>query len=139
MNARAPLLLLALCSACVSFDYVRFSYEEPLPDAAVAALAPGAPLQDCLAALGAPQWVWEQPDGRLALGYAWFDQVDWGFSVSWSLTDFASVSFEFDSDVREVPGVVLLFDAAWQLAASRRGFMADITRDLRRRPPAAIE
>jgi hypothetical protein len=131
----AGLLPLAL-AACLNVNYVHYSIDQPLDDAVLATLTPDRDdLAACLARLGAPRYVWEQPHDGFALAYGWLDEADWGLSASWAPREFSygSASFEFDSTASDFVGVVLLFDGTLRLRI-RRGYLREIANDLRQRP-----
>jgi hypothetical protein len=128
-------LLAPLLAACVNINFIQTNQEEPVPEEALAALRPEHDdLQSCLSRLGAPQLVWEQPRGGIALGYGWLDTFDWGFSISWSPEDWAPLSFEYDDTRSDVQGAVLLFDRERKLKVVRRGFLRDLLAETRARP-----
>ena len=141
---RASLLLLALLSGpgCLGVTWGRESRYSPIPAEALDGLEIGrTPLADCLAAFGAPLWVWEPVEaGRAgaALAYGCFDEEDLGLSLSVPVTESASASFDYDQADRRMKGLVLFFDEGLTLTSWRTGYLRDLTRE-RRRPPAALE
>lgn len=117
--------------------YFRIRRFEPIEPTATAPLGEAkAELQTCLDALGAPNMVWESPRG-LTLAYAWMDKSAWTFNVQvWGLDpniDGRTV-FRYSTADNEYDGVVLVFDDDLKLRIVRHGLLADITRDLQRRP-----
>ena len=135
--ALASCLLGALLGApsCVSFEIDRTRVDEPVAEESVLALEPGVDdLGSCLAALGAPHFVREQPDGPVLL-WGWQDAFGWGLSVSYSFLDrgpSASVSWDQTSD--RTRGVALFFDNDLRLQRRRTGLLRDIAPVERRRP-----
>ena len=138
------LALATVCAGCVSLNWQRESRSGPLQREAVARLALEAgrtELGECLAAFGAPLWVWEHVEhGRpaAALAYGWFDENDLGFSVSVPLTEHFSASYDYDRIDQRMNGVVLFFDEHWRLLSWRTGLLHDLTEEARR-PPAFVE
>ena len=137
------LVLLPLCASCVSFTWERESRNSPISQASIARLESGRfGLDECLAELGAPLWVWEDvEDGRpaAALAYGWFDERDFGLRVSVPVTENTSASFDYDQIDSRMKGVVLFFDEDWRLTHLRKGLLRDLTREQRRRPASLEE
>ena len=133
-------LLLAASSilgACVQLQFFRIHRNEPIPLTATTALGSShADLQACLDQLGAPQRVWESPQG-MVLSYGWLDQFYWKFDVVLYGLD-ASIDgrtlFSYNATNEGFEGAVLVFDDALKLKFVRFGKLSDITRDLPRRP-----
>jgi hypothetical protein len=136
------LVFLPLCAGCATLTWQRESRNRPVPAEAVARLEAGkTELGECLALFGAPLWVWEDVEhGRpaAALAYGWFDARDFGFSVSFPLTDYYSASYNFDRIDQRMQGLVLFFDEHWRLLSWRTGLLHDLTHE-ERRPPAFVE
>jgi len=136
------LVLVLLCAGCATFSWERESRNSPVPPEAIARLEAGKTgLGECLAAFGAPLWVWENVEhGRPAatLAYGWFDVRDLGFSVSVPLTDNYSASYNYDRIDQRMKGLVLFFDEDWRLLSWRTGLLQDLARE-ERRPPAYVE
>ena len=117
--------------------YFRIRRFEPIEPTTTAPLGEAkAELQTCLDVLGAPNLVWESPQG-LTLAYAWLDKSDWSFNVQvWGIDpdlDGRTI-FSYGAADNEYDGVVLVFDDELKLHIVRHGLLADITRDLPRRP-----
>jgi hypothetical protein len=130
----------ALCSACLHVRWERESRYAPVPEAGLETLEAGRGLDECLDALGAPLWVWEHVErGRpgAALAWGWFDEETVGVSLSVPVSDYASLSLDYDDVDRRMRGVVLFFDEDLRLAMWRTGFLHDITGEVRR--PSAPE
>ncbi len=137
--ARAAILLLstACLGSCANFQFYWIHRNEPISTEMTYALAAQqGELQLCLDQLGAPTGVWESPSG-LVLSYAWLDKFYWKFEVVLQGVD-ASIDgrtlFSYNSTNNGYDGAVLLFDDALHLQQVRFGPLADITRDLPRRP-----
>ncbi len=125
---------LFLLAGCVSGNYTRVSVNEPVEEAAVAALPPGADLQVCLDRLGAPIRVWETEAGRYAMAYGWLRERGWGVQASYSLGAFLpSASFSFDSQLKKMRGAVLWFDGEMKLVEAKSGLLSNLLPP-RRRP-----
>jgi hypothetical protein len=128
---------LALCAGCVQLTWERQSRNSPLPEDELVELAAGADLADCLAAFGAPLWVWEHvDDGRdsAALAYGWYDERALGLRVSVPVSDSYSASLDYDRIGSKMRGLVLFFDSEWKLVTWRTGLLRDLTVELDRRP-----
>lgn len=127
-------LALVVSSGCVSITWERHHLFEPPPPNPAEVLPPGTPLDRCLDVLGAPLWVWERQgiDAHgAALAWGWFDGDEVGFRISAPIFDESSVSFSYDRIDESMPGLVLFFDAEWQLEYLRSGYLGD----LREEPP----
>ncbi len=139
MRASVVLILLLVLPSCVRFQYTRGNINEPIEDHQVDALQPGTShLGDCLQSLGAPDKVWEYADGGVALAYGWLEESGWGLNVSWAFELFVSISFDYSAAAQHMQGVVLLLDKELALQHIRRGFLSEITADLKRRRPADV-
>jgi len=138
----ALLLALAASSAsCVSFTWERDTRYEPVPAQALGQLRAGeSDLGHCLAALGAPLWVWEHPEGGrggAVLAYGWFEQRAFKMRVQVPLGQRASGSLDYDRSDARLHGLVLFFDADWKLLRWQSGLLRDLAREARR--PSAVE
>lgn len=122
-------------SSCVRARYQKSTVLRPVPLAAHSELEPGASLRECLARLGAPNFVWEQPSGALAVAYAWSRSVGWGVGVSGTIVRNVDASFNYDDLSANTRGLVLWFDANWRLERVERGRMRELAAPpLRARP-----
>lgn len=131
-------LVALVMTGCVRLHYFRISHFEPTSDFVLRQLEDShAELQTCLDALGAPLIVAELPDG-IAIAYGWQDRGNWGVDVSYAFERFLSVRFNYKEIEESLRGVVLLFGNDLHLKTIRRGPLADLTRQFRRRP-AAVE
>ncbi len=130
---------LASLSSCMSFNYDRHRALEPLDHARFSALRPNeSDLGACLAALGAPLYVWEHHGNGLALGYAWQQERHWSAGVRFDLVRGTSASFNYTDIDASTQGFVLFFDEHWKLCALREGCLRDITTDVGPRRPADV-
>jgi hypothetical protein len=135
----AALAVVAAASACVTVEYRRTIVDEPVRKERVAALVPGrSGLAECLAALGAPQYVWEYRGDALALGYGSYNRSHWGLGVSYAVTNEVSASMNYDELGSKTRGYVLLFDEGWVLQGIRSGYLRDLTLGLGRQRPASL-
>lgn len=138
---RAALLCLLLLAACVSGDWSRAAVGEPMAAERLERLRAGVDtLDDCLAALGAPDRVFEHevaPDGSSGMALVWFwrDEAGFGVDVS-SGRDEIPGRFEFDYAGIDLPGCVLWFDRDLVLENWRRGLVGDLVP--RRQRPAPV-
>jgi len=126
-----PLLLL---SGCVGFHWERDTRFERVPQELCDRLHPGSSqLDECLAILGAPLWVWETAESGApgaVLAYGWFRADDRLFRVSFPLTQHAKGNFDYKLVDGSLHGLVLFFDEQWTLQRWRRGRLEDITADI---------
>ncbi len=125
---------LTLCS-CVRARYQKITLLRPIASAAEAELAPGTELSACLAQLGAPNYVWEQPGGAVAVAYAWSRSVGWGLGVSGTVVRNVDASFNYDDLSADTRGLVLWFDTRWRLERLERGRIRDVAAPLGRARP----
>jgi len=133
------LALAAALTGCLSGSYGRTNGDQPLPAERMAELRAGeTDLTACLAAFGAPRWVWEQPakgggEGAV-LVWGWLDESDFALSLSVPLGEQASANFDYRQLDARTQGLVLFFDQRWILCDWRSGLLVELTRDLRPRP-----
>jgi hypothetical protein len=143
VNAGAPACAAALAlagGACVSATYQREIEHEPIARARVAPLVPGASdLGDCLAALGAPLYVWEYRGDEIALAWGWRRARNWGAGVSVPLGERTSASLSYDDVGAATEGWVLFFDASGTLREKRKGKLRDIAGARGRATPAPMD
>jgi hypothetical protein len=133
----ALLIPLVTLTSCVTFNYVRFRTNEPIPPTTLAELIPGlSSLGDCLSMLGAPEIVWPSEAGKINIAYATIDAVDWGLSVNYSFDRFVSTGIEIDATDQRIAAVALLFDENLLLFSIRRGFLRDLKGEPAERDPA---
>lgn len=135
----ALLLSLVASASCVRGRYRRVLLNEPVDQAAFAALRPGEDtLETCMRALGAPVQVVEHRVGPgrasgVALAYYWLDSSSWGVSVSPPRS--SGVSYRFDSTGADLPGCVLWFDEQLLLERSSAGMVGAMLPRSRRPAP----
>jgi hypothetical protein len=137
--------LAAACAAlagCVQLAWERDLRFEPVADEALQRLEVGATeLGACLELFGAPLWVLEQPhtDGQGALlAYGWYASRNLGLRVSVPVSEYYSVSLDYDQIDARMQGLVLFFAPDWKLARWRTGLLRDLTREVLR-PPVLVE
>lgn len=131
------LLACGLSASCAQFQFYWVHRNEPLPREATTKLGTDhANLQRCLDTLGAPDRVWESPQG-MVLSYGWLDQFYWKFDVVLYGLD-ANVDgrtlFSYNATNEGFDGAVLVFDDALRLKIVRFGKLSVLTRDLPKRP-----
>lgn len=122
-------------SSCVRARYQKSTVLRPIPLAVQSELELGANLRDCLASLGAPSFVWEQPNGAVAIAYAWSRSVGWGVGVSATIVRNVDASFDYDDLSASTRGLVLWFDSSWKLTHIERGRLRDLAAPLVRPRP----
>jgi hypothetical protein len=128
-----------LLTGCLNINWSRDGRLEPLPDDALAALAPGDALDACLAALGAPLYLWEYEGDGMALAFGGGEIRYLGMSLSFSVADNIDASFNFDAIDEQFEGVVLVFDSELRLRWIRRGLLGQLVQDGRRRSAAPAD
>lgn len=134
------LLLLGAGTSCITATWRRVSRYEPPDESSIDRLRPDEDaLDDCLAAFGAPLWVWEWRGDGLAMAYGWLERRDWSVNASLPLTDYASVSFDYAAANEEMLGLVLFFDEQLVLHEVRRGMLRDLAAERPPLRPAAVE
>lgn len=139
MRALPLLLVAALLPGCVTVRFDRRRAFEPVSGETLARLRAGhSNLETCLATLGAPNLVYQQPDGRIAMAWAWLDHFGWGLNASISVRGL-SVSADTDVDKRDIEAAVLFFDQDLRLVSLERGMLHDFLRQPRRQPPTPPE
>lgn len=139
MRRFATALVLLATASCITVSFDRRRGFEPLDGKALGELRAGrADLAQCLAKLGAPNLVYQQPDGRIAMAWASLDQFGWGMDVSVSLRG-VSASGELEIDKRDIEGAVLFFDRELRLVSLERGLLRDFLVQPRRQLPPAVE
>jgi hypothetical protein len=128
----APLAL--VLPGCLTVTWSAEAQLAEPPRAARSALQPGeSDLGQALAALGAPLFVWEEPDGGAALAWGWLAREDVGLALSLPLSRDLAASFSYADVDRDLHGLVLSFDEGWRLVRSSEGFLGDLV-PARRRP-----
>lgn len=131
------LLILALslgACGCISMSWSR-SREQQSVDPRWAELEVGsARLEDVLALLGAPLFVYEHERSGAVLVWGRGQADDKGINVSVPIGDQASADFDFSRGTSSVRGVLMVFDASWRLALAREGPLRDLTAERGVRP-----
>ena len=142
MSLRRTGVLLACLlplTACVRIAYTARWQRQPLDTAVLIGLRAGTDnLETCLAALGAPVFVWEYRGSGVAIGYVHSDTGDWSVQGSYSFGSFRSVSLGYGAESIDLPGVVLWFDESLRLIEYREGNLRDLTTGLRRPAPTQL-
>lgn len=134
-RAAALLLAAALAPGCVQLSYRRTLQHREVPAEVSSDLAVReADLAECLDALGAPLFVWEQPEGWMALAYGWEDTRHGGVNLSVPISRFFSASVDYNEVDSELKGVVLVFDDERRLVRVRRGVLRELASSERPRP-----
>ena len=136
--ATACVAALAL-TGCVRFQLTGASFGEPIAEGSLDRIdAGGDDLEESLRVLGAPLFVWEAADAGIALAWGWSDQTDWSISVSYSLEQFVSVSYSFDSAVARLFGIVVVLNEDGSMRFASRGMLRDLVPAAGRRRPAPV-
>lgn len=120
---RASLLaLLALTSAsCVSAEFSRLRVDQAPAEEAVAQLAVGMDLTQCLEILGAPTSVTRDDEGiRTVLVWEWLEAGGFGVSLSVPLTDQSSASVDYGSDSQKMRQIQVFLDSEWKVVSISR-------------------
>ena len=133
----AAVILALASSACITGGYYRTQTNAPVRHEQVRALEPGkTTLDEALAALGAPLYLWEWKGDGAALAWGWFDSGQWGVSLSVPVGDSGSASFSMDNIAHDMPGAVLFFGPDDVLVEAREGKLAEIRAETSRKRPA---
>ncbi len=112
-------------SSCLAGDYERLRTFQPPTEAAIDALVIGSTdVGEAVEQLGAPLHVVEVGLG-LALAWGWTDTTAWNLELSVPIGD-AGGSFKYADSAATTHGLVLFFDDAWQLVATRRGYLGEL-------------
>lgn len=130
-----------LQAACVRFQYGRIRREEPIALETLQKLRPGeSDLGRCLAALGAPNFVWEYDGDGMAIAWIWQDKDEIGFSASWSPFRYApGASASWQLEDANLPGCVLWFRSDLVLEKWRHGKLDELVPTERRRPAPVVD
>lgn len=129
MRPALPVLALALlATGCLSLNWTRDTRSEPV-DPRWSELSPGAArLDDALAVLGAPLYVYEHEHGGAVLVWGRARADDKGFNVSVPVSDQGgSADFDYSRVSSGLRGVLMVFDADWRLTLAREGLLHDLT------------
>ena len=138
--ALLALLVAATTTGCLQVQWTRSTLHQPVAEEAVDRYAIGeAVMGDALAGLGAPLYVWELPQGAAALAWGWYGSRDLGVQVSVPTKSYVDPSFRFSQVDNRLRGYVMVFDADDELVYLRKGYLADIADDLRRKPVFLLE
>ena len=139
--------LLALCS-CLRLRFDRSTVDRPPPPSAFeflglpgvgdaelvrgqverSTIAEGASLETCLDQLGAPLFVWARDlsgEQGFAAAWGWRRISGWGVVFSIPLGEAPSANLDYSESDRNLEGLVLFFDAAWQLERADRAYLTD--------------
>jgi hypothetical protein len=129
-----------LLAGCVTFNFDRDLRNAPISDEELAGLHPGeARLEQCLAELGAPLYVWEYKVDGMALAYGWNKEKTWNVTVSVPVTQYYSASASYTDAAANLRGAVLLFDRDLKLEMVRRGFLRSLRAEIGQERPAPVE
>lgn len=132
-------VLVCALSGCVQLDWSRSHVDFAVPHAHLHALVAGeATLEQALAVLGAPLYVWELPADGLAIAYGAWSEEELGIQVSVPLAERASADFDYSEASAKVEGHVLFFDRQGVLTVTAEGLLRDLRAETERRP-AAVE
>lgn len=131
----ATLFAAASSTGCISLQWSRSSLHQPIDESRTAHFEIGrSSMSDALEGLGAPLYVWELPRGNAALAWGWFNSRDLSVQVSAPTDSPADPSFQYSQIDNRLRGYVLVFDERDELVFVKRGYLAEIADELRRRP-----
>jgi hypothetical protein len=141
VTVRALCIAAALfSSSCVTFSFDRDLRETPLTENALDGLEPSkTSLEQCLARLGAPLYVWEYQGDGVAIAYGWQKEKQWNVTLSVPIVHGYSASASYTNEAAKLRGAVLLFDRDFKLEVVRRGFLKSLREELRQRRPAPVD
>jgi hypothetical protein len=139
VRALLALALAVSASSCLSLNWTRDTRSESI-DPEWSALEPGAAqLDDALALLGAPLYVYEHEHSGAVLVWARRRADDKGFNVSVPVSDQGgSLDFDYSRRTAALRGVLMVFDAEWRLQLAREGLLHDLTAGRGARPSAPL-
>ncbi|MBC8451416.1 MAG: hypothetical protein H8D72_01775 [Planctomycetes bacterium] len=134
LRLSSALCVALLSSSCLSGTYDRMRKHEVYSDAQLDSLAVGtADLGDCLATLGAPTRVWEI-EGGAALAWHWMNLKVWGVTLALPMGRGGNANLSYADLAEGDEGAVLFFQEDWTLVELRRGQIAKLIEEARRRP-----
>lgn len=127
-------------SSCVKAQYERHIVLEPVQTDELQHLVPGeSDLAQCLARLGAPNFVWERSGDSIAIAYGAYRHQGWQVGASVNITRGMSASFDYGELESLSRGYVLLFDERWKLESVSEGLLRDLSTKFERTPPQSVE
>lgn len=133
--ALCALLAGGLATSCLSVNWTRSTLHRPVEGDVLGDYVVGeSTMGDALDGLGAPLYVWELSRGAAALAWGWYGSRDLGVQVSVPTRSPVDPSFQYTQIDRRLRGYVFVFDEADALVYMRKGYLADIADELRRRP-----
>ena len=139
-SALTALLIAVTTTGCLQVQWMRSTLHQPIGEEVVDRYAIGeATMGDALGGLGAPLYVWELPHGSAALAWGWYGSRDLGVQVSLPTKSYVDPSFRFSQIDNRLRGYVMVFDAGDDLRYVRKGYLADIADDLRRKPVFLVD
>jgi hypothetical protein len=127
-------------SSCVKAQYERHIVLEPVQTDELQHLVPGeSDLAQCLARLGAPNFVWERSGDSIAIAYGAYRHQGWQVGASVNVTRGVNASFDYGELEALSRGYVLLFDERWKLEGVSEGLLRDLSTKFERTPPQSVE
>lgn len=133
--ALGALLAGGLATSCLSVNWTRSTLHRPVQGGVLEDyVVDESTMADALDGLGAPLYVWELSRGASALAWGWYGSRDLGVQVSVPTRSPVDPSFQYSQIDRRLCGYVFVFDADDRLRYMRKGYLADIADELRRRP-----
>ncbi len=127
-------------SSCVKAQYERHIVLEPVQTDELQHLVPGeSDLAQCLARLGAPNFVWERSGDSIAIAYGAYRHQGWQVGASVNVTRGVNASFDYGELEALSRGYVLLFDERWKLESVSEGLLRDLSTKFERTPPQSVE
>ncbi len=126
--------------SCVKAQYERHIVLQPADTSELEHLVPGeSDLAQCLAVLGAPNFVWERRGDAIAIAYGAYRHQGWQLGASVNVGRGMSASFDYGELEALTRGYVLLFDANWRLEGVNEGLLRDLSTEFERTPPQSVE
>jgi hypothetical protein len=125
---------------CAKLQYERHVQLQPIASDELQHLVPGeSDLAQCLARLGAPNFVWERRGDSIALAYGSYRHEGWQAGANLSIGKGPSASFDYGELEALSRGYVLLFDERWKLESVSEGLLRDLSTKFERTPPQSVE
>jgi hypothetical protein len=140
VKAWLVVVLALAASGCISLSWSRSRAPQPLDPRWVELEVGSARLEDALALLGAPLYVYEHERSGAVLVWGRGLSDDKGINLSVPVSDQGgSADFDYSRVTSGLRGVMMVFDSDWRLALAREGYLHDLTAGHGARPSAPLE
>ena len=133
--APAAIGALMLGMGCASFTYERRKVFVPVAPSAVESLQLGkTDLEEVLARLGAPIYVWEGGLGEIVLAYGAERESGWSFRIWLPVFKQLTQPLRYDDAATKLEGYVMVFDTNLKLKFLHSGLLRNFRVITARRP-----